>query len=273
MVLLHGENMTIRPEPRRGPAGRGTSSQAELRPRRAIILAAGQGLRLLPHTRQTPKCLLDLGGRTVLQNQLEVLRSAGIEEAVVVVGYHAEAVRRSVTGPARFVENPDYASTNSIYSLWLARRFLDRPCLVMNGDVVFGSDVLQKLLDCPLPDVVVYDSQSGQDPEETKVRLAWHGRLVNIGKSIPASASQGEYLGLLRLSQGGARQLAQVLERMVGHGRVVSDWVPAAVRRMLHTRPVFAADVAGRPWIEIDFREDLERARNEVYPRLCGTTA
>lgn len=238
------------------------------RPRRAILLAAGIGRRLMPHTKDRPKCLLEVAGRKILDRQIACLRSQGITEFVVVTGFEAEQVRAAVSVPATFVHNELYADTNSIYSLWLAREHLDTPCLVLNADVLFGGGVLAALLEAPVPDVVVYDSASGTDPEETKVRLTWHGRIRNIGKAIAPGNSDGEYLGIMRLSSTGCRALSRELERLVEDRGLVSAWAPQALVNLLPRRPMFAVDVAGEPWIEIDFPEDLDRARNRIAPRL-----
>ena len=82
---------------------------------RAVILAAGESRRLFEYTREIPKCLLDVGGRSILERQISSLREAGIEEITVVVGHGADALRR-VGGPSlRYVTNPDYRTTNSIW--------------------------------------------------------------------------------------------------------------------------------------------------------------
>lgn len=235
---------------------------------RAIILAAGSGRRLLPYTIETPKCLVDIDGTTILEQQLSLLEAAGIEDIVIVTGFEEEQTRASASDSCSFVNNPRFSETNSAYSLWLAREFIEGPCLVLNSDVLFGWIVLEQLLLHPFPDVIAYDSGSHLEHEETKVRVGVHGRLGYIGKEIHPRYAQGEHLGLIRLSNSGSKTLARNLDdAVVGAGRA-NDWVPDILHGCLADRPVFGVDVVGDPWIEVDMESDLLRARSEVYPRI-----
>ena len=90
-------------------------------PRTAVILAAGAGSRLLPHTAHAPKCLTAIGGYPILQYQIAALRACGIEDVVIVVGYLPHCIRNFARGTATYVDNPDFASTNRSHSLWLER--------------------------------------------------------------------------------------------------------------------------------------------------------
>src|SRR5690348_3469159 len=114
---------------------------------RAIILAAGAARRLAPLTDRTNKCLLRVGGRSLLDRMLDALAAAGIEAATIVVGHcqdqvRAEAGARRGGMAIRFLENPDYRK-GSILSLWAARELLaEGDCLVMDADVLFPPGVL-----------------------------------------------------------------------------------------------------------------------------------
>ena len=87
---------------------------------RAIIMAAGVGSRLSAFSRERPKCLLEIGSRTLLSRMLDLFESRGIGDVTVVTGHRADLVEREISGRARCVHNPDYLSTNSIASLWCA---------------------------------------------------------------------------------------------------------------------------------------------------------
>ena len=94
---------------------------------KAIILAAGTASRLRPLTDNTPKCLLNIGERPLLQRSMDALCENGIDEFVIVTGYLHEMIEDFVarTYPegirVTFIHNEVYATTNNIYSLWLAR--------------------------------------------------------------------------------------------------------------------------------------------------------
>ena len=91
---------------------------------RGVILAAGKGSRLNGTAGESPKCLVELGGISLIDRQIRVLREAGLDDIVVVVGCQAERVRRACGHDITYIENIRYAQTNSLYSLWLARPLL-----------------------------------------------------------------------------------------------------------------------------------------------------
>ena len=120
-------------------------------PRKAIILAAGTGTRLRPFTDTMPKCLVPVSGTPILINALTHLASAGISEAVIVVGHHNEKVRELVGDRFRnvtitYVESMEYASTNNMYSLWLAREHLSEDVLLLEADVFFDQRLIDKMI-------------------------------------------------------------------------------------------------------------------------------
>ena len=113
---------------------------------RGIILAAGKGSRLNGTAGDMPKCLVEAGGITLIERQIRALREAGIDEIAVVVGCQADRVRRACGHGITYVENTQYAATNSLYSLWMARALLFEGFVVLNCDVLFHPVLLDDLL-------------------------------------------------------------------------------------------------------------------------------
>ncbi len=118
---------------------------------RAVILAAGVGRRLRPFTDDLPKCLVPVNGVPILVNALTQLAAAGVTETVIVVGHLKEKIVErlgdSFAGMAvSYVVSQDYATTNNIYSLWLAREYLDRDLLLLEADVFFERSLIDRLL-------------------------------------------------------------------------------------------------------------------------------
>jgi len=121
--------------------------------RTALLLAAGVGARLAPLTNSRPKCLVSIAGTPILERLVRALDGHGIDRLVIVVGYRAEMIRaylgESFGGIAvEYVFSPLFATTNTLYSLWLARDLIDEPLLVIESDVVFDEPLLAPLL-CP----------------------------------------------------------------------------------------------------------------------------
>ena len=230
----------------------------------AVILAAGRGSRL---GEGVPKCLVELGGRALIEHQLAALRSVGIRETLVVVGYGAERVRARLGSACHFVENERFDETNSLYSLWLACGWVRGPFLQLNCDLVAHPEIYARLLAAPRT-ALAYDSGSGDSEEHMKVVIQ-DGVLLDIGKEIAPQRSCGENLGLLKHDERAARLLFEAAGRLLaaGHERA---WSPAAVAELARRVPVRCVDVAGLPWTEIDFVEDVLYARCEVWPELVG---
>jgi L-glutamine-phosphate cytidylyltransferase len=119
---------------------------------KAVILAAGRGSRLYPYTKYIPKCLLDIGGETILERQINHIRDCGIDEVVIVVGFWFEKVENFLTDydglgmRITTLYNPFYKTTNSLISLWIARSEMNEDIVIINGDNVFEVDVLEKAL-------------------------------------------------------------------------------------------------------------------------------
>jgi choline kinase len=235
---------------------------------RAIVLAAGRGGRLSGVTGDHPKCLARVGSCTLVERQLATLRLCGLDAITVVVGYHAADVRR-VCGPGvGFVDNPRFASTNSLYSLWLARDLLADGFVVLNCDVLFHQQLLVDLLTARYEDALLVAGRgdSVYFDEEMKVCIRG-GRIVDVAKTIDPAAADGENIGVAKFGRHGAAALVEELNRLVAAG-AVQEWLPAAFGGFCRRRSLWAVESRGFPWIEIDFPEDYWRACSEVLPAI-----
>ncbi len=243
---------------------------------RAIVLCAGRGGRLRPLTDERPKCLLELGGRSILERCLAALRGAGLTDILLVTGYRSGAVEaeaRKTAGPDPiFVANPDYESTNTAVSLRLALAAspgLD--CIQVNGDVVFDGGLLSDLLHHPAANAVVVDDSGRLEAEEVKVE-ARDGYAVRIGKHLAPADCLGEAIGLNKISAATGLELVRVYEELEARGER-THFFEAGFDRLLDPagagRHVFGLVLtAGRPWVEIDTPEDYQHARNRITPLL-----
>jgi choline kinase len=240
---------------------------------RAIILAAGLGLRLRPGTRATPKCLLRVGGRPLLDRMLEALAAVGVREATLVVGHQQRrviaAARAQASGVAvECVANPAYATRGSIVSLWCARGRLDGPILFLDGDLLFARRLLQGFVQGPPRSALLVDPALTDTGEEVKV-VSRDGRAVALTKRPePGVAGDlAEWTGILRLTASDARLLAEVLDDLVRRGRTEAAY-EEALQVLVRKREVRVEPVGGLPWVEIDFPHDLARAERDILAAL-----
>ncbi len=231
-------------------------------PEKAIILAAGQGKRLLPYTERHPKCLLPFEDTTLIEMQIRSLQRFQIHEITVVVGYKGGLVRERLGDAVRYVENDRYEETSSMYSLWLAREEARGGCMVLNSDVLFHPLVVGKLVACESGSALAMDFQASLNEEEMKVKV--EGRRVK-GLSKSFTVADGENVGMLKFDERGVEVLLSTIEHLLALGHL-REMVPFAVHTMASRYFIEAVSVEGLPWIEIDFPGDYEKARREIYP-------
>jgi GTP:adenosylcobinamide-phosphate guanylyltransferase len=156
---------------------------------KAVILAAGVGKRLWPITQHRPKCLIEIGGETLLHRYLEALASLGIQRADIVVGYKQEMIRAAIEANAcgvrvNFLVNEQF-QRGSISSLWIARTALDDDAIVMDADVLFHREILRRLVQSPYPNALLMDDSVKQTGEECMV-VVEGGRVIALTKTMPA---------------------------------------------------------------------------------------
>ena len=239
---------------------------------RAIILAAGKGVRLNGTAGELPKCLVKAGELTLVERQIQALRSAGINQIVIVIGHGADLVRQTCGPDCIYVENTEYASTNSLFSLWLARDFMADGFVVLNADVLFHPQLLKDLLALRREDALLVAYTDEQAPplgeEEMKVCVR-EGCVADISKGIDPRTADGENVGIVKFGPSGARALVKHMEALVADG-ARRDWAPRAFREFAREHPLHVIGTRGRPWIEIDFPEDYLRAVNDILPLILS---
>lgn len=231
----------------------------------ALILAAGRGSRLGGKNNGVCKCLLKVGRRPLIEHQLEALAEAGIGPVGMVVGYASSEVREDVGIKAEFIENPRWKVTNSLYSFFLAREWVQGDVVVLNCDILFGAEMLDRLLSVQ-GDALLYDSSAGDGREEMSVRVE-NGYLVDMRKDMPAQEVSGENVGVIRFTADTAAAVFRKAEELLAAGRE-KEWIGSAVREVARDRKIRAVDVAGLPWAEIDFPYDLYQARKRTWPAI-----
>jgi choline kinase len=233
---------------------------------KAIILSAGQGSRLGHLTDDRPKCLIDFGGRTLLDRQLDTLAANGVGQAVVVTGFRDDLVEEALAkrsgGPdVRTVYNPFYKVADNLGSLFMARDELARDCLVWNGDTLVSDALMQRVVANSRSGIcVTIDRKDAYDEDDMKVVVAPDGRLKAIGKRIPQGVN-GESIGLLAFRGDGAERFLDAVERDIRTAEGTTIWYLRVIHHVAERSDVWTLDISGEEWGEVDFPEDVERAR------------
>jgi choline kinase len=233
---------------------------------RAALLAAGAAKRLKPLTDDRPKCMLEVGDRPILAHLIAALRAHGVDDLAVVVGFREERVRDLLGDTVTYIRNVEYATTNSLHSLWLARRHLEPGGLILNSDVLVHPANLRLLLDGP-PSALLYDPAAGKgDAEAMKLALDVDRSVRRLSKELPDDETEGENLGIIKLDAEGMAAGFSALKRMMS-SECKRAWVPEMINVMRPTKRVVAI-AATHPWTEIDTPTDLDHAREAVWPLM-----
>jgi len=238
----------------------------------AVILAAGVGKRLGAVMGNRPKCLFEVGGRTLLARYLDALLEAGIKTAVLVVGHRQELIRSAV-GDAyrglalRYLVNEQYRR-GSLYSLWLARATFDDDLLIMDADVLCPASFVTRLVNSPHPNAILIDETVRQDSEERMAVIAG-GRVLALTKQRPTPPADllGEGVGFLKVTRRDSEAMVAAMEPFVTKGMLDMEYEDTW-EAFFRAVPVGYEKVGGQPWIEIDFPEDITRAEREILPRI-----
>lgn len=238
---------------------------------KAIILAAGVGKRLWPVTQHHPKCLIRIGGQSLIARYLRSLAAVAVREAVLVVGYKHEMIRDAVGAGAhgvavRYLESDQYQQ-GSITSLWRAREELDADALIMDADVLFHQAILERLVRSPHPNALLMDESVKQTGEECMV-VVRGGRVVALTKRMPERYDlAGEGVGFLKVRAADAGALVRSVQAYVERGQLDMEYEDA-LREFFTDVRVGYERIGGLPWTEIDFEEDIAKAEREILPKL-----
>lgn len=239
---------------------------------KVLILGAGQGKRLLPLTEEIPKALLDIGGKSLIERQIEAFAGCGIKKFVVLTGYKADIMNDVLADVAArsggieisTVHNPFYAVSDNLASCWMARHEMTTAFIQVNGDNLFKADMVEALLAAPsAPATVVITHKSEYDNDDMKVMLDGD-RLTEIGKTLPLEAVNAEAVGMYMFSAKGARAYREVLETAMLDPAALRQWFPSAIGTLAKSTEVRVCDVDGYEWCEVDFPVDLKQARELV---------
>lgn len=244
---------------------------------RAIILAAGVGSRLFGDSRtQPPKSLIEFDGETLMSRHIRHLQDFGVTDLTLVVGYNkedvaTEALRVAPEGYVNVIENPMYRG-GSVISMWYARETYRSgdSVLFMDADTLYDPQILKRLIESEHGNGLTFDAalDEGDDPVRICMR---DGEVVDFGKRIEGRFdAMGEWPGFMTISAETGPLLASALEYQIDGGNLMGAY-EEAIRAVIIGEPsgTFGiVDVSDVPWIEIDFPDDLVRAKDVIFPAV-----
>lgn len=238
-----------------------------------VILAAGMAKRLRPLTDTKPKCLLEVGGKTLLQRTVDAMISAGAEEFVVVTGYRENMIREFLTArypqyTINFIDNPDYEHNNNIFSLWLAMAKLHgNEVLLMDSDILCDPEAVRRVARKTVPALAMQKHELGE--EEMKIVVDAEGRITEISKTCSPTDAIGESVGIEKMTAEYTEAIYQELRKMILDEGLIDIFYERAFERLIPQGHTFeVVDTTDLFSYELDTTEDLEKASAAMPQQL-----
>ena len=245
---------------------------------KAIIVAAGHDKRIEPLNEDLPKCMLDVKGKTIIERQIENLKSCGISDITIIKGYKQETIDRS---DVKFYLNPDFEKTGIVSSLFFAEKEMNSDFIVLYSDIIFDKKLLTNLLKeksdiCLVTDLdwkERYDKREIQPAGEIELVEVENKHVSKIGKNINPKNAHGEFIGIVLFSKKGAEQLKKCYKNAIKKYEnkkfheaksVNKAYLTDIIQEIIdNCYEVNNMDIYG-DWIEIDTFEDYKKAWSEI---------
>jgi choline kinase len=243
----------------------------------AVILAAGRGSRMGTETDERPKCLVELGGRPLLEWQVGALNAAGISEISIVTGYRSEVLQESGLNA---LVNPEWNSSNMVVSLLYAKPVIVKPTIVSYSDIVYEQQAVEVLMAHPGDLVLAYDlnwlsvwNDRFEDPlSDAESFVIEDGVVKEIGKRCTdVSQISGQYMGLLKVSPTSMGWIEDLVSSRPQQ-RNSLDMTGLISELINEGRTVHGVPISGG-WFEVDTASDLSSAQSYVSNKkltLCA---
>lgn len=231
-----------------------------------VILAAGMAKRLRPLTDTRPKCLLEVGGRTLLQRTVDAMTATGINELVVVTGYRAEMITDFLTThypglTFHFLHNADYEHNNNIFSLWMAGQVVrGRDFLLMDSDILCDAETVARVARQDGSALALNRHDLGE--EEMKVVVDAAMNIIAISKTCRVEDAIGESVGIEKMTATYSEALFRELDQMIEHEGLVDIFYERAFERLIPQGHTFrVVDTTDLFSYELDTPEDYQQAQ------------
>ena len=238
-----------------------------------VILAAGMAKRLSPLTDTKPKCLLEVGGKTLLQRIVDAMADTGITEFVVVTGYRAEQIRDFLTQrypdfTIHFLHNADYEHNNNIYSLWMSGQVArGQEFLLMDSDILCDPETVAVVARQETSALAVNRHELGE--EEMKVVVDADMHITEISKTCRPENALGESVGIEKMLADYSEALFRELDQMIVHEGLIDIFYERAFERLIPKGYTFKVIDTTRFFsYELDTPEDFEQASRLLPDKL-----
>ena len=225
---------------------------------KAVILAAGLSSRLYPLTLKQPKCLLDVGGLSIIERQIENIQKIGINDIIVVVGYKKDIIKKNLGDKVKFRDYEDYDKTNNLHTLWSIESDIRGEFMCFFSDVLFDPGLILEAKESTQDFCMIIDTN--QVLEGTMRVNINDGTITDIGGHLDTNNASGNFIGIAKFSKMGSKKLFNKIEKM-HHGHK-NDYYTIAINELAKEgEKISYIKTNDRIWIEIDTKQDYKKAK------------
>jgi choline kinase len=228
---------------------------------KALILAAGNGARLEAVNKGRPKALVEVGGKPILDRQIDLLESRNVDRICIVTGYKYELIEKRYGDRVDYRFNPFFRHGNNMVSFMFARDWIDDDLIVLYADLLYEPGILDAALNSTADIGFVID-RTAIERGHSLVSVE-NGTIRKVDTELSEAEAYGCFIGIAKYSAHGLDNMLPEIESAAKAGKTNQYYIVGAASLMARGYPILPIDISGQKWLEIDFPEDLERAHRE----------
>jgi choline kinase len=211
-----------------------------------------------------PKCLLDIGGTTMIEYQIKCFKNIGVNKIFIVTGYHSEMIQKHLTEDVIYLENTDYASTNNLYSVWAANKIITDDFICVYGDLFFDQQILQNCVDDTNEICLVLEKKIRN--ETMKARLNGN-YVVEVNKKIPKNLANGNFIGMAKFKKQIIPSFFNEISKLVNQGNYDSYYTDAIESMIKTGSKINYMSTNNLSWLDMDEKFEFEETK-KIYQKI-----
>ena len=227
----------------------------------ALIVAAGKSTRLYPLTKNMPKSLIEIDGKTLIARNIDALLKNNIPDIIVVTGFGEDKISEHIGNRGRCIYNPFFEVAGILASTWLGLKEIQNDFIFSYSDIIYDADILKGIIEYPAKCVIGVKKQSiSRDSEKVKIRGK---RVTAISKDMSEFEADGEFIGIAKFIGSAAKAFHSIVEELARENTFPEyDFINAIERLLLKGQKIapYLVD-KNKKWIDIDSLDRLEEAK------------
>lgn len=242
---------------------------------KAVILAAGQGIRLRPLTNNLPKGLIEIENKALLQYSLDNLKKYGINKAIIVIGYLGDLIKEKLGNryngiDLTYIENKEYTKTGSMYSFSKTKKIIEDDIILLESDLLYDEKAIKTALNSRFKDIILVAELLNLG-DDVYVCANEENKITNLGKNISEQDKKqaiGVLVGISKYSKEFLSKLFEKAEEDYKNNELNYHYEECVFETNKLGYPVYAELCKNLSWVEIDTEKDLEYAKKEIFPGM-----